>query len=181
VSPEDQMPPQNYPLQAPADESRGNAREDAIPSRFAKYLDQVEARASRCDDLSPGCITECGPGDSVTLEVGNTELDARVVSASQLAAQALEIEFVPSAAIGFTSAYLAPCPPEAGCTAFLVCRGISSCVAQDSQESFNIDGTLRHTYICPRGTELCGTIRQVIGSKVLKKGGKTCRAGAGGR
>eukprot|EP00929_Paragymnodinium_shiwhaense_P070510 TRINITY_DN35701_c0_g1_i1.p1 TRINITY_DN35701_c0_g1~~TRINITY_DN35701_c0_g1_i1.p1 ORF type:complete len:504 (+),score=112.63 TRINITY_DN35701_c0_g1_i1:155-1666(+) len=96
VAPSDQLRVKDYPIQAPADENPvvpTTARKDKIDPRFARYIDQVEARSRECDNVSPDCTVECKAGDEVHLKVGNIKAKAKVTAAT--APDMITIEFVP--------------------------------------------------------------------------------------
>lgn len=178
AAPEDKLPRAEYPLQAVNDKiwpSSTVAREDGVPIEFARYMDQVEARSLRCDGdgVSERCVVDCRPGDQVRAQIFSTQFDAQIVSTHD--GGWTVIEFVPAAARKAKS--FLTCPVEARCSVFRPCKRRLNvqCVELQAQHPRDVFGNLQTHLACPAGTEVCGTVQQVVGAKFLSKDGKTCR------
>lgn len=178
VAPADVMPLGKYPNQAPADHIfplPASAIEDRMPVRYARYIDQVQARSEECDTVSKKCTVPCSPGDEVVVAIGNTRLPAAVTKT--FVGNAVMVEFAPAAAAKAKAT--TDCPVEAACTAFRICRAPAKpCVAMEDKDSHNWAGRLVRHHVCPKGTQVCGKISQVVIASLLTKGGKACRAAA---
>jgi len=172
AAPEDKLPLEQYPLQAPSDRITilpGVAQEDRVPLKYTRYMDQVSARSESCegDGVSQRCTTECFPGDVVEAHLGSMRLDARIVSTHE--ASSAVIEYIPSAAQHATDTV--ECPLEAGCTSFRVCRQAGSwCVQQETEHPRDFLGNLHLKMSCPPETQVCRAIQQLVGGKFLRKG-----------
>jgi hypothetical protein len=179
VAPEDRMTAKDYPLQAKGDRVMplpAMAKEDRIKVKFAKYIDQLEARSRECDTVSKACTTPCRPGDNVTLVLGNTELGAEVISTH--VGNALRVEFIPTAARD--AAKTVPCPVTAGCSAFRICHrpGTYDCVEQKDKKTHDYQGLLKTRHVCPRRFSLCSYVQEIVTATYAKKDGKACVSAA---
>lgn len=181
VAPLDKMPLKHYPAQAPRDRIRpipATAREDTIrPTRFVKYIDQVDAKSRECDKLSKACTTPCSPGDQVMVRLGNSEFSASITRA--FVGNAVAVVFATAVPPSITAASLTKdCNLNDGCSAFRPCyKGLKdSCEEMRDVKTHNFAGTLVSTRSCPRSTTLCRSVEQVVGATFLRKGGTTCRA-----
>lgn len=178
AAPEDRLPIEQYPLLAPSDQIDkipSAAQEDRIPLKYARYMDQVSARAQRCegDGVSERCVTDCRPGDMVDARLGSMNLDARIISTH--VGGSVVIAFFPPGARDAATATV-DCPLQAGCTTFRVCRAPGQwCVRQQSEHPRDFLGNLHLHLACPRGTEICRTVQQLVAGKLLHKDGKACR------
>jgi len=178
AAPQDKMPIEHYPLQAVADEIEhlpSTGQEDRISSKFARYIDQVEARSLMCDGdgVSEQCSTECIPGDPVVLEIGPTRIDAKITTTHINGA--VVVEFAPRASKGLAGA--APCPLQAACSIYRNCRKqFAWCVEHEGKRSRDYMGNLKLTLACPRGTMPCSTVQQVVAARYLRKDGRVCKA-----
>ncbi|CAK0883337.1 unnamed protein product [Prorocentrum cordatum] len=184
VAPEDRLPKDHYPIQARSDRISPlptTALEDKIGVRFARYIDQLEARRAKCDDSSPECTTPCKAGDQVVLAMGNRALNATVVSLHL--ARRVRVEFVPPSlspepAVGGGAA----CLVAAGCDPFRFCLGAAGgdgssaglCVEPRGVSSQGLRGALRRSLACPRGTAPCATVQQDVAASRLRRGGRAC-------
>jgi hypothetical protein len=178
-APEDKLPVQYYPLQAIGDAVRlvpATARGDALDHRFARYIDQVDARSRECDTVSPDCTVSCLAGDLVTLAIGSLMTAAKVVS-SQVLGNALTIEFTPEAGQAQGVDPL-QCNGAQACSIFRPCyNAVSGCTAQEGRPSQILD-TIETTYVCPTGFAICTTVQQLLVATLAKKDGKVCVASA---
>mmetsp|Transcript_115170 Transcript_115170/g.229398 ORF Transcript_115170/g.229398 Transcript_115170/m.229398 type:complete len:446 (-) Transcript_115170:142-1479(-) len=185
AAPFDRLPPWQYPLQADADHIANvpsTATEDYISRRYARYMDQLEARKEACDKVSKRCTVPCGPDDEVSLNLGNTQVLATVVSADP-AGGAFVVRFAPTAARGVADAK--SCPLMNECTAFRMCHGhpiklgraseTAVCVDQTASTSHNWKGLLKRKWACPPGTTMCSTVEQMVTGDALSLSGKACR------
>jgi len=186
ASPADKLPPSSYPVQAPADHIEpvpSIAKEDYISRRYAKYVDQLEARKEACDKVSKRCTVPCGPGDQVGLTLGNTQLPVTIVSADP-ATNAFIVQFTPTAALKDVPD-AKPCPLKNECTAFRMCFGhpvrlgraseTAICVHQKVSTEHNWKNLLERKFKCPTGTTMCSTIEQMALGDTLSLDGKACR------
>lgn len=177
AAPEDKLPLEHYPLQAPSDRIvvvPGVSREDRVAFKYARYMDQVEERSHDCDGdgVSDRCVTDCRPGDAVEALLGSTSLPSRIVS-THVGLSAV-IEYVPVPA--HRAASTVDCPLQAGCTAFRVCRKLGSwCVQQEAEHPRDFLGNLHLHMVCPRDTQVCRSVQQLVAGKLLRKDGKACR------
>lgn len=176
VSPSDALPRANYPNVAPEDRIfplPASAEGDRIGIKYARYMDQVRTRVEECDTVSKECTVPCKPGDAVVMGIGNTETNVKV--SKTFAGNAAQVTFTPSAANGASAT--ASCPVDASCSIFRYCRAPGkACVNHKDVQSHNWAGTLVTTHVCPAGTQVCGTISQVVMATMLKKDGKACKA-----
>jgi hypothetical protein len=175
VAPEDRMPSQDYPLQAKGDRVRplpAMAHEDRVKVKFAKYIDQLEARNRECDTVSEACTTPCRPGDNVTVVLGNTEIDAQVISTH--VGNAMRVEFTPTAARGADRTV--PCPVTAGCSAFRLCHqpGTYNCVEAKDVKDHDFAGLLRVRHQCPKGFFTCSYVQEIVAASYARKDGWAC-------
>jgi len=176
IAPEDRLPLKDYPVQARADritQLPAVAQEDRLDSKFVRYMDQVAAKALECegDGVSERCVTDCRPGDRVVAQLGSTLLDAMIVS-SHVGGSAI-IQYTPAPAREAKSTV--PCPIEAGCSPFRICRRLNSwCIEREAKHPRDFLGNMDLVLQCPAGTAVCSAIQQLVGGKSLKKGGKTC-------
>lgn len=177
VSPSDRLPPEHYPNQALADHIWPlpvSANGDRIASRFSRYMDQVHARSEECegDGVSKKCTVKCKPGDAVTANFGNMALSAKVIKG--FVGNAVQVEFSPGHAAGTVS-----CPVTSGCSAFRYCKNAEGkCTASKEKDSHNWQGRLVVKIGCPKDTQVCSTVNQVMMASMLSKDGKTCKAAA---
>lgn len=176
VAPADVMPPHRYPNQALADRIfplPASAREDRLPVRYARYIDQVQARSEECDTVSKHCTHKCAPGDKVVAAIGNTRVDAKVLKT--FVGEAILIEFSPAEAKGVKDT--AKCAVDSACTVFRLCKPEGKpCTQMKDVDSHNWAGRLVRKHVCPKGSKVCGTIQQTIMSNMLEKDGKACKA-----
>lgn len=178
VAPEDRLPIENYPVQALGDHLKRAslpvaAQEDVISRRFARYIDQVEARKRQCDTVSENCTTPCSPGDRVVAKIGNTGFDATIVST--LIGNAMVIQFVPSMAL--TSPAWIDCTLQASCTIFRFCiDGRNQCTEAEDKVTRDSFGNVHDHHECPEGTAVCKSVHQVVSGTTLTKTGKACKA-----
>lgn len=180
IPPLETMPRQKYPNQAPGDHIwpvPASAAGDRVGVRYARYLDQVQSRFEECDTVSKKCTVECRPGDSVQVLLGSTQLVAKITKT--YVGNAVEIEFVPSAAANNPAAVAVDCPLEASCSAFRFCRSPGKhCVHQSEKQTHNWQGDLVTKFECPPDTHVCATVSQVLMATMLRKEGKACKAAA---
>jgi len=178
ISPADKMPRAAYPNQAPGDyvwPVPATADGDRVGLRYARYLDQVQARSEDCDTVSEKCTVSCRPGDWVTVVLGSTRLSAQVTRT--FVGNAAEIEFAPTAAASAT--VTVDCPVEDECSAFRFCRQSvpgQHCVHQKEVQTHNWHGTLVTKFECPANTAVCRLVRQMTMANLLEKQGKACKA-----
>jgi len=85
VAPASVMPADQYPLMAPADDFHpmpALGPEDALPKKYARYLDQVEDLARGCTQqngyVSSDCTVACADGEDVQAVFGNTLRDVKL-------------------------------------------------------------------------------------------------------
>lgn len=179
IAPADVMPSGDYPVQARPDRIYplpATAQEDRIGLKFARYMDQVEARSVQCagDGVSERCVTPCRPGDQVEADFGLRRVTDVLVISTHVTG-ALVIQFKLPFAQGFLGSV--PCPLEASCSAFRACRQANSfCVERESVHSRDYLGSLKLSLKCPVGTKPCAFVQQVVLGKYLRKDGKLCKA-----
>ncbi|CAJ1454272.1 unnamed protein product [Effrenium voratum] len=151
IAPGDRLPKEDLPPQAPYDEvSLGEdayAKEDRIPTKFARYFDQLEKR----EGCEGDCRSPCRAGDEVQFQLGNVLRPASILATS--AGDAAEIQFTTGLEGG-------ACPAEAGCSLWRVCAPVDTtrqCVAQNSEERrvFQLQATsdLRVLLRCKKPTQ----------------------------
>eukprot|EP00930_Biecheleria_cincta_P046225 TRINITY_DN31881_c0_g1_i1.p1 TRINITY_DN31881_c0_g1~~TRINITY_DN31881_c0_g1_i1.p1 ORF type:complete len:400 (-),score=83.85 TRINITY_DN31881_c0_g1_i1:28-1227(-) len=176
VAPEDRLPAASFPVQAPYDEVELGAENlavgDQISPKFARYLDQVDGRASDSESLVP-----CGAGDKVHFEVGNTRKEVLVLAAGDGNTVQIQAE---------TSTEGEECQLKDSCSTFRVCKPQAvegsdkkkqrgRCVAQVSEEFKTWDDHVERKFSCPTGTAVCKSVKQVVQANYLKKDGKLCK------
>jgi len=174
ASPADRLPEKNYPNVAPGDvifPLPASADADRVGIKYARYMDQVQARKGECDTISEGCTVACKPGDDVVFEIGNTNANAKVAKA--FVGNAMQVTVTPTAPAG---APTVPCAIADACSPFRYCKGPKGCVAMKDIQTHNWQGRLITAHACPAGTKVCATISQVVSATMLKKGDKTCKA-----
>lgn len=178
VAPMDAMAAENYPNQAPSDHIwplPASAKDDRIGMKYARYMDQVQARSEECDNVSPECTVPCKPGDEVKVEFGNVHVAATIKKTFE--GNAVQVEFAPAAAATATDG-TASCPVQAACSIYRYCKGPKPvCIRAQDKESRNWAGELNPLkFVCPKGSKVCGTIQQVVMATTVKKGDKACKA-----
>mmetsp|Transcript_89935 Transcript_89935/g.142093 ORF Transcript_89935/g.142093 Transcript_89935/m.142093 type:complete len:527 (+) Transcript_89935:75-1655(+) len=176
-APADRLPYTSYPNQAPSDYIRripATASEDRIAFKYARYIDQIADSAAECDTVSDACTTDCRPGDAIEAAIGNKRLAATVTKA--YVGNAIEVQFSPSH--GATQQDGIDCATQAACTPFRFCKpdGPQPCVPVKDVDSHNWAGTLVRSHQCPKGTQVCKTVKMVVSATYAKKDGKTCKA-----
>ncbi|CAJ1405742.1 unnamed protein product [Effrenium voratum] len=105
------------------------AKEDRIPTKFARYFDQLEKR----EGCEGDCRSPCRAGDEVQFQLGNVLRPASILATS--AGDAAEIQFTTGLEGG-------ACPAEAGCSLWRVCAPVDTtrqCVAQNSEDGEAMD------------------------------------------
>jgi len=176
VAPGDRLPKASFPPQAAFDDiplGTGHlALGDHISNRYSRYIDQLDKKELECDTISADCTLPCMAGDKVSLRLGNLKREAEVLSAQ--GGNTVEISFQ-------TAESGAECPPEAGCSAFRICvseekSGNGRCIAQEAEESMDWNDSIKRTFGCPKGTNVCKTVQQLVHATYLKKDGKFCRS-----
>lgn len=180
VAPEDRLPRDSYPNQAKKDAIVSMpvaAREDTVPKRFARYIDQVEARSRECDTVSPECTVACAPGDQVMAGIGNTLVASNIISTH--VGNAVKVKMPILAAEN--AALSVDCKLESDCTLFRFCFKVDQnnkpvCVAQEDKKEHDVFGNLVVTHACPSGATVCKSVEQFVSGDRLKKGDKACRA-----
>jgi len=176
AAPADRLPKPNYPNVAPGDRIfplPASADADRVGIKYARYMDQVQARKEECDTISKECTVDCKPGDEVVMQIGNTVANAKIAKA--FVGNAMQVTVAPEAAA--SAAATTECAIADSCTAFRYCKAPGSpCVGLKDTQSHNWQGKLITTHACPTGTEVCKTISQVVMATMLKKGDKTCKA-----
>jgi hypothetical protein len=88
VAPAAKMPMKNYPLLSPADgfsPMPAVAPEDALPRKYARYLDQVEDMARGCTTAAGGyvrgeCTVACEANETVSAVFGNVLREVTILS-----------------------------------------------------------------------------------------------------
>jgi hypothetical protein len=178
VAPADRMPADQYPVQAGKDAIHlvpTTARKDRIPDKFARYVDQVEARFQECDEISFNCTTPCVHGDRVVMQLGNTETPVNILSAH--IGNMLRVKYQSAAAATSTATPSVPCSFESGCTLFRPCRPRtlpppgqrSVCSETKVVHEKSPFGDFMQHWQCPAGYDPCSSIEVVIKATYLKK------------
>lgn len=176
VAPEDKLPPQYYPVLAPSDHFKplpAVAREDRLMSKFARYVDQVEARSRECDGISENCTVLCKKGDKVNASIGNTLVnDAEILKT--LVGNAMVLKFTTHEGKGNPKAV--DCGAGAGCSVFRMCRkGDGGCVDHEDKSTYDWAGMLHQKVQCPAGTVPCKSVQQLVTARGAFKGKDPCR------
>lgn len=179
VAPADTMDPKRYPNQARGDHIWPlpvSSSKDRIGVRFARYIDQVQDRSEECDTISKKCTVPCKPGDEVVASAGNVDLDAKILKT--FVGNAVEIEIIPKSALNAKETV--ECPLKAGCSSFRYCMSaeLKHCVHIKDKETTNWAGMKTMHHVCPQGSQVCKSVKQVMMANLLKKGGKACKAAA---
>lgn len=172
AAPEDKLPPKHYPVQAPADEVRlipPQAKEDRIPTRFARYIDQVADRAEACQ--SPECMSPCKGGDTVQATLGNIHIEnANLVGQMEGNTQGAIIEYADE--LGSED-----CVSQ-GCTVMNPCmsaeKSLCTGFTVENSRDPGPEPILRQKSVCPKGYKPCKSFRMTVATAALMKDGKEC-------
>jgi hypothetical protein len=190
--PSDVAAPDNsgYPLLAPMNKFAPLPEEspkDRLPYKFSKYIDQLWDRTHICDKVSKDCTIKCEKGHNVTITLGNTVFEGRVLGPTE--GDQLVVRYAAEAALNCGNKCPKGelhCKTEDGCSGFRPClqmkmgyKGVpvsAGCVAMEDSSSFNFKGDLIRKESCPGNTKMCSDVEQVLPADAMTLDGRPCRA-----
>jgi len=177
VAPSDRLPPKFYPVQAPEDRIRplpATAREDRIGRKFARYIDEVDARQRECTTAKAGCTVPCKPGDKVNASIGNVKVQAQVLSVHVGGAMVVKapITMTPHDSAGVE------CSVAMACTIFRPCYRPIGCVEKKDLNRRDAMGVLLNDLACPKDTQPCTSVQELVNENYARQGSKLCKVAA---